>query len=167
MEKRETEIRRVREGDAGALLAFYNSLGPGSKRMFRPLGDETILEECEKIIADNRAGIETKYDLVATEGGRVVGWAFLWEMDCGMPTFGLAVADSHRGQGLGSRLMDAVIEAGRAAGKSKVVLTVVQDNEKARRMYERRGFVRTGETVGEHDGLPYYVMEAHIGAEDV
>ena len=42
-----------------------------------------------------------------------------------------------------------------------VKLTVVQDNEKAWRMYERRGFINEESMVGT-DGLPYFYMVADL-----
>ena len=60
--------------------------------------------------------------------------------------------------GLGSALMDQVLESAQGLGMTKIELTVVQDNDIARQMYERRGFRRYGEFVDEKDGLAYFRM---------
>jgi ribosomal protein S18 acetylase RimI-like enzyme len=52
----------------------------------------------------------------------------------------LCVLASHRGHGLGRRLMEAVLERARAAGCSAVSLEVRADNEIARRLYQSLGF---------------------------
>lgn len=148
-------IRTIAAEDAEALAAFYNGLSEASKRTFHPLGDTTTPEACEAIIADNAEA--KKLDLVVVLGGRIIGWSFLWSLQAEAPTFGLGVADECHGQGLGSRLMDAVLEQAGSRNIPRIALTVVQDNDRARAMYERRGFVRTEGFTGE-DGLPYYYM---------
>jgi len=45
-----------------------------------------------------------------------------------------------RGQQVGSRLLDHLIEDARAAGIESLVLAVLADNAAARRLYESRGF---------------------------
>lgn len=155
------EIRQLRPGDTGALASFYNGLSAASKRTFRPLGEQTTVDACSAIVADNRPGVDTKFDLVALDGGPIVGWSFVWGLDSGEPTFGLAVADACHGRGLGAALMDRVLQAVCGRGLPKVFLTVVQDNEIAWKMYQKRGFVRYGEFVGQ-DGLPYFRMAAEL-----
>lgn len=150
-------IRRADTSDAPALMSFYNELSVASKRTFRPLGEQTALGECEKVVAGNFGPNADKYDLIALDGERIVGWGFLWGLKSGAPMFGLGVADAFHGLGLGSKLMDAVLEYARTSGLRAVELTVVQDNPKAWGMYERRGFVRQREFTGE-DGLPYYAL---------
>jgi ribosomal protein S18 acetylase RimI-like enzyme len=153
------EIRRLQSADAGALAEFYNTLSARSIRLFRPLGTSTSREVCEGIALENGAGADTRHDIVALADSRIVGWAFLCGLGSGEPAFGIGVADAHQGAGIGSRLIDLVMRAARERGLPLVVLTVVQDNDTARRMYERRGFIICGEFVGETDGLPYHRME--------
>ena len=157
----EPEIRRIRAGDALPLACFYNGLATRSKRTFRPLGERTEEETCEGIVQENAVG--SKYDLVAVCKERIVGWGFLWDLAPGStPTFGLGVADAFQGQGLGSRLMGAIMQVAVELGVPRISLTVVQDNAVAWRLYEKQGFVRCGEFVGQ-DGLPYYRMCASPG----
>lgn len=152
-------IRAIGQDDASRLADFYNGLATESKRTFHPLGDTASLPACEAIIAENMPETGKKCDMVAIDGDRVVGWSFLWNLQAEIPTFGLGVADTYQGRRVGSRLMDAILaEAARRAIRG-ISLTVVQDNERARAMYERRGFVRQEAFVGE-DGLPYYYMTA-------
>jgi len=142
-------------------MAFYNRLTEASIRTFRPIGLKATLDTCKEIVAANQARVETKYDLVAFDGDTIVGWSFLWDLDREHPTFGIGVADAYHGRRLGARLMDAVLEEAKRRAKTGVELTVVQDNEKAWRMYERRGFVQYDEFVGA-DGLLYYRMALRL-----
>lgn len=54
----------------------------------------------------------------------------------------LAVSEEARGLGVGTRLLDAVIEAAREADMRTVGLEVVDSNDRALRLYERMGFRR-------------------------
>lgn len=54
---------------------------------------------------------------------------------------GLCVSDSVRGQGVGTALLEAIVEEGRRRGYGAVRLDVVDTNARARALYERRGFV--------------------------
>ncbi len=157
----EVIIRRIKSGDENALVEFYNGLSESSIRTFRPLGYKTTLNVCEDIVQDNSPEIDKKFDLVALHETRIVGWSFLWKIESGEPTFGLGIADDFQGKGLGSKLMDSVMKTARERGLKKVLLTVVKDNPVAWQIYERRGFVKYGEFVGE-DGLDYFRMVAKL-----
>jgi len=56
---------------------------------------------------------------------------------------GIAVRASMRGQGIGTRLLQAVCDLARAKQIGSVQLQVVDTNADARRLYERMGFVAT------------------------
>jgi GNAT superfamily N-acetyltransferase len=55
------------------------------------------------------------------------------------PELAVAVWDGHRGEGIGTKLMDAIEKAARAAGFWQLSLSVDADNP-ARRLYERLGY---------------------------
>lgn len=65
--------------------------------------------------------------------------------DCAL--YGMWVDPAVRGAGVGRVLVDAVIAQALAAGKRRIVLHIVAGNDRAGRLYERRGFVRTGRTI--------------------
>ena len=52
----------------------------------------------------------------------------------------LAVAESHRGKGIGRRLMDEAVTWGRGHGAVEVVLTTWVGNEEAEAFYRRLGY---------------------------
>ena len=155
-------LRRLEPGDAAGLSEFYNGLSDPSKRLFRPLREKTDPEQCLGLARENEAEIDRKYDLIAVEDGRIVGWTFLWNLDePGAAVFGLAVSDARQGRGIGRRLMAEVLAAAGSRGLRTVRLTVVQENMRARGLYESLGFTVTGTTVGP-DGLDYYKMEREV-----
>jgi ribosomal protein S18 acetylase RimI-like enzyme len=84
-------------------------------------------------------------------GGRLRG-GVLWALgrDVDNDRFlidGICVAKPHRGKGVGSRLLAALYQEAAERGYGAVRLDVVQDNFRARALYERQGFqaVRTEE----------------------
>lgn len=75
---------------------------------------------------------------VAVGGGRIVGHASY--RTAGESCELVSIAAEPRLGGVGSRLLDAVLEAARTAGCGTVWLTTTNDNLDALRFYQRRGF---------------------------
>ena len=83
--------------------------------------------------------------------------------DCGL--YGMWVDPRFRRAGVARALIAAVTELARAAGRRRVVLDVVDDNDSARTLYERAGFVTTGRSVPypHDDQLNEVEMELVVG----
>jgi ribosomal protein S18 acetylase RimI-like enzyme len=85
---------------------------------------------------------------VALDAGRVVGWCDITPKThatlshCGV--LGMGVASSHRGRGVGARLMGATTAAALARGLTRIELTVRADNGPAIALYHRFGFEAEG-----------------------
>ncbi|HEY6607804.1 MAG TPA: GNAT family N-acetyltransferase [Candidatus Limnocylindria bacterium] len=87
--------------------------------------------------------------LVAEEGGRLVGlvWYRLFSedshgegfVDAETPELAIAVADGHRGRGIGRRLMEAAGERARSDGIPRLSLSVDEGNP-AKRLYTAVGY---------------------------
>ncbi|MVU76408.1 GNAT family N-acetyltransferase [Nocardia sp. ET3-3] len=76
----------------------------------------------------------------------------------------LAVSKRARGLGVGTTLVERVIETARVEGFEAVVLTTMPTMQDARRLYERLGFVEVPERGWHTDaGLPLTVMRLGIG----
>lgn len=52
----------------------------------------------------------------------------------------IVVSQQARGKGIGSRLLETTFRYGKALGKNKVILEVVDTNPMAKKLYERLGF---------------------------
>lgn len=79
--------------------------------------------------------------------GELVGAAGSVERGGVVDLIGMWVSPAHRGRaghGAGRLLVEAVAADARALGHERVLLDVVEDNEHARRFYERLGFIPTG-----------------------
>jgi GNAT superfamily N-acetyltransferase len=102
--------------------------------------------------------------LVAEEGGHLVGlvWYRLFSedshgegfIDAETPELAIAVADGHRGRGIGRRLMEAAGERARADRIARLSLSVDEGNP-ARHLYTALGYV---EFVAD-DGLGRMVLD--------
>ncbi|MCU0827674.1 MAG: GNAT family N-acetyltransferase [Tabrizicola sp.] len=90
-------------------------------------------------------------DLAATYGtfgGRWRG-TLLWAMNSDIDNDrflvdGICVARAHRGKGVGSLLLAALYDEALARGYSSIRLDVIDANWRARKLYERQGFVAAG-----------------------
>jgi ribosomal protein S18 acetylase RimI-like enzyme len=72
------------------------------------------------------------------------GYGFVDEQT---PELSIAIVPSKRGTGLGSELLDALLDRARADGYHAISLSVEKDNPAAA-LYERHGFERVGEDDG-------------------
>jgi ribosomal protein S18 acetylase RimI-like enzyme len=89
-------------------------------------------------------------DLTTTYGGWGGRWRglLLWALNSEVDNDrflvdGICVARTHRGQGIGSLLLAALYDEALARGYASIRLDVVDDNWRARALYEREGFVAT------------------------
>lgn len=86
--------------------------------------------------------------LVADAEGRIVGNLRIareaQEATRHVATFGMHVARDWRGRGVGTALLLEALRWARAVGVRKVELSVYPDNDAARRLYARMGFVEEG-----------------------
>ena len=80
---------------------------------------------------------------VAEADGVVIGGVYVQAMQ-GIAHLGMAIVDGHRGAGLGRALLDAAIAWAREQNCHKVGLEVWPHNLRARRLYQRAGFVDEG-----------------------
>jgi len=136
------EIRQVGPDDFPAVLRFFEGLSPESRRTFAP---QPFDEEHARRIVETSDGAEN-VRLVAVRGGEVLGYCYFESRGPDLyPTVGLGIIDRAQNQGLGSRLMSALVAEARRLGKPGLVLTVHMDSARALRVYTKNGYRITGE----------------------
>jgi ribosomal protein S18 acetylase RimI-like enzyme len=89
--------------------------------------------------------------LVAERDGEVIGYTYAGVegtdyMSLRGPAgvlYDIVVDPAHRGQGVGRVLLDAALEAFKAKGAPRAVLSTAERNETAQRLFARAGFRRT------------------------
>ena len=96
--------------------------------------------------------------------GMAVGMQGRTQEGAGQPIEGLChvsmifVAPQCWGEGVGGRLVDATLDEARSRGYSRVQLWTQNDNPRAQRLYEGRGFTRTGRQKKDED-LGEWIMQ--------
>ena len=139
-------VRQARVEDAQALCSAEREIArtPG---FLVSQSDELSPDAVASLIEALRDG--SGCYLVAEEGGRIVGHAFLEPMGlrairhvCRLT---LVVHPGQDGRGIGTQMMGALTDwARKAPAVQKVELMVRSTNDRARRLYEKFGFVEEG-----------------------
>lgn len=94
--------------------------------------------------------------LVAVDGAEVVGVATFGVQDDALALWKLYVLPGHHGRGIGSRLLDAVVDRALELGLGRIVLSHIEGNQQAARFYAAHGFTETHRESG-GSGLPVSV----------
>jgi phosphinothricin acetyltransferase len=163
------EIRDARDGDLPAILEIYNDVLATSTAIYRD--DPATLE-------DRRAWFESRVAaghvvLVATDGPAVVGFAAVgpfrpWPGYRFTVEHSVHVHADYRGRGVGSALMDPLIERATALGLHMMVAGVDAENDASLRFHERLGFTRAAylREVGYKFGrwLDLILLQRRLGA---
>ena len=158
--------RRGRLDDAAAVDGvFRKSFCDTFEHLYRPqdlaafLGEFT-LSAWEAELEDGRFAFQ-----VAEADGQVVGYVKLGPPSLPVEAEGACVElrqlyllKEWHGLGAAKVLMDWAIEEAKAQGGTELYLTVYIENERARRLYERYGFVEVG---------PYHFMVGEQADEDI
>ena len=110
---------------------------------------ELVMAQPEAVLYYRDWGRQGDLGVVATASDEVVGVAFCRRftaddhghgyVDAETPELAVAVAETWRGRGIGTRLIDELATAARLAGFARLSLSVDSDNP-AVRLYERIGF---------------------------
>ncbi|MBC9821401.1 GNAT family N-acetyltransferase [Terrabacter sp. MAHUQ-38] len=104
--------------------------------------------------------------LVAVKDDEVVGVATFGTQNDAFVMWKLYVLPDYHGHGIGSRLMDAVVDRAREAEHDRIILSYMEGNQLAARFYRRHGFVETHRESG-GSGMPESVwMARELGEEE-
>jgi phosphinothricin acetyltransferase len=143
-------IRTLHDNDAFAVLEIY--------RQGLDTGEASFETEPPDWLTWN-----SKYHdfcrLVWEQDEEILGWAALAPVsarDCyrGVAEISIYVSDAHFGEGIGSRLMAAVIEASEEHGIWTLYSSIFPENRATRRLHLRHGFREVGirERIAQRDG---------------
>ena len=142
------EIRIAQPSDARSFLEAYSSVA-AEKRYIQT-------ERVTARVGAYRRRFRKAWDeggahLVAVEGDRVVGSLSIRRDDHPatehVATLGMFVVSTHRGRGLGTRLMTEAMRWARERRVERVELTVYPHNEPALALYRRFGFTEEGRLI--------------------
>ncbi len=86
----------------------------------------------------------TRHYVLVEDADRLAGWAGLAVTADQGDVLTIGVRPDLQGKGVGAQLLTALIEEASARGCREVFLEVRADNDRARRLYERFGFMPIG-----------------------
>lgn len=146
-------IRRARAED----LETLGRLGALLVKLHHDLDPERFIAATPRTMDGYASYLGTQLDnpdvivLVADRDGHVVGYTYAGiegtdYMALRGPAgalYDIVVDPAHRGQGIGTKLLDATLAALEARGVPRVVLSTAEGNESAQRLFARLGFRRT------------------------
>ena len=129
-------VRLAPEWQEGLQQFFQDLKAGGDDMFFSP--HPTDADSIRHIAAHD--GKDLYYLLI--EQGEVLGYGMLrgWDEDYQIPSLGLAIHPSARGQGLGKMLMELLHVLVYRRGAVRVRLRVRADNEKALKLYKSLGY---------------------------
>lgn len=146
-------IEKARPEDAAELLALLNTVGGETDNLtFGAEGVPVSVEE-EAAFLTSLEHSTSSVMFVAKKDGRIVGNASFNGMTRERlkhrGEFGISVSKSEWGHGVGSKLLEAVIDFARNTAHAEIIsLEVRQDNVRAIRLYEKYGFEKIGSFPG-------------------
>jgi len=105
--------------------------------------------------------VENKYchSFAVEEDGGVVGYGFLWIIFEQAHLVNIAIRESHRGRGIGERLLVHLLRYAELNGAELIHLEVRVNNEAAIKLYEKHGFRALGRSANFYsDGADALLM---------
>lgn len=103
------------------------------------------------------------HTFLAEEGGQVCGYGCIILLFEDAELANIAVAPTHRGQGVGKRILEEMHAYAKARGAERMLLEVRVSNRNAIGLYEKYGYERYG--LREHyyaDGEDAYLMQKKL-----
>ena len=95
---------------------------------------------------------DTELWVGVTAEGEIAGYSVFWCVGDQAELANIAVAGTRQAQGIGSSLLEKVVEVARSRGVVSLYLEVRMSNERAHRMYLNRGFEQVGIRRGYYQG---------------
>ena len=141
------EIREAIPADASSIIAYMKKIGGESDNLTYGADGRDITVEKESAILENIHNDQHSVFFCAWKGSELVGTANL----SGMPRrmshraeIGISVIKAEWNHGVGTRLMEHLIQYAKKNGVELINLEVRSDNTAAIHLYEKFGFKKTG-----------------------
>lgn len=116
--------------DGPALAALYRTCFP----------EKTIADDIAKRVLKDEPALVLVFD----GGTELTAFAYAWFIGDELQLLDLGVSPTHRRQGLARTIMQALAQAGRERGVTRITLEVRVDNLAAHVLYDALGFAAVG-----------------------
>lgn len=136
------QIKKMQEEDIAAVLTIEES--SFSKPWTRE-GFQSAIKRPEAVyLVAKGQGNENDRKEMKIGHKPIMGYAGMWVAADEGEITNVAVHPKHRGNGIGTQLLEKLLEYGKKAGVSVYYLEVRKSNQSAVRLYDRQGFERVG-----------------------
>ncbi len=153
------EISPLNKSDAAALSVFLNAQPEEYIRFFTPFdfAPDSILEILLNCEQDIFMGIFWRDELI--------GFFMLrgWDEGYDIPAYGVLIDERFKGHGLATISLRMSKIIGKLSGAPGIMLKVAPDNVRARKLFERSGFVQT--QIDETSSRLIYHFDLHGGSK--
>lgn len=144
----EVEIREIKVSDAAKAIEYMKIVNTETKNLTREPDEFQMTLEQEEKFLEQAVGSEDNFiytvwkedELIAMTG---IHGSSLKRLKHKV-NLGISILLKYHNQGLGTKLMELLVEKAKELGKTKVELDVRADNPNAIKVYERTGFVIEG-----------------------
>jgi RimJ/RimL family protein N-acetyltransferase len=147
-------IRWVKIEDSEQLMHFINALSKEDTYIgYGPESTKTLPQEAAFVANRMKACLLRDASFVIAEiDGRIIATSGI-DIDYSghdrtkhIAGFGIAILDGYRSEGIGSQLIDTMIDHAKnyLSGISMIKLTVFAENQRAIGLYEKSGFIKVG-----------------------
>ncbi|QKY71745.1 GNAT family N-acetyltransferase [Lentibacillus sp. CBA3610] len=160
-------VRPIDVSDAEKFLELSKRIDESGFMLHEPGERKTTVEQQKEAIT--RIGSESRSVFFVAEADRglagfIAAFGGKMKRNCHSAYLALGVHDAFHGQGIATKLVMRVFDWAEANGISRLELTVIKDNVKAVKLYQKMGFQIEGEKVHSLmiDGKPaneYYMYK--------
>lgn len=127
------------DGNREGLVGMYDEFDPAERAQgIPPVGEAAIRDWLEHLLEGDC------YNVIARHGAAIVGHATLVGDEAGAYELAIFVHQDYQGEGIGTRLLKALLGHAAADGVEYVWLTVERWNKPAIYLYRKVGFEGTG-----------------------
>jgi ribosomal protein S18 acetylase RimI-like enzyme len=158
---RQADVREAAEQDFSKIWDIYRKVV--DEGIYTPsVRGQVSPDKCESpgLSEDSEAGSMT---LLCEVDSKVVGYASIeetiWEQSRHVCELGIAILPEFRGMGVGSALLDSLINFAFKKGYEKITLSVFHTNKNAIGLYRKFGFKKVGEKKRQFNLKGQYVDE--------
>lgn len=159
-------VRPLKPEDAHYLVDLFEHMGPESRYLRFNLAltnpdPELVWTEAQRLaqIDPERDGAWLAFCDLPNQPGAAVGGARYVRIDATTAEASLAVRDDMQNKGIGTELLQLLIEQARLAGISKLVANVQRGNRALWRLLQRSGIDVNIESSGSYTEISGYISE--------
>jgi RimJ/RimL family protein N-acetyltransferase len=147
--EKEMIIRKATRLDALRMVQYVSVIGGESNNLTFGLNEFELTKEKEELIIENTNSMDNSIMIIAEIDSEIVSMV---SMHCGtrprtrhVGEFGITVRKPYWGLGIGSAMLDYLIEWAKGTNiVRKINLKVRSDNSKAIALYKKHGFTQEG-----------------------